>query len=751
MRHWISVACLGLVGGCVESVTLDAVETGRLLPLPLAEFDPGSRILPLPNALLIDPATGRINLPQACGEMPDSAAARLRAALNQLDGFATSQANLVATFSQPVDPGSLTGRVFLVRIAERGEPLPTFEGAVAVDVAPATSLRFSPDCAASAGVPNLTIRPRAPLAGASTYAVVLLAGIQTETEIGFVPSATWALVRQAQPPVVFSSTETDPPRLTHNETPFDPETAEGLASLQGLDRLWRAHAPLLAAIDQLAPALTAGQELLREDILLAWAFNTQTLVDPFDPALEGSPAAALALVPDTLSIPAPLAGEGAPLSVEQFYASALPNAPCSALGCDAIGWIYAGSAVSQAPGFVSPSFLEGDDCDPATAVPVGAFGDPLRPSKVCDQQLSVLAVIPREPPTAGGYPTVIFAHGFGRSKEDVLAIAGALARSGIASVALDAVDHGVRAVQVSADAALGCDGPGPGKPCPEAFGPTCAPQCFAPILSSDLPVTRDHLRQTVLDQLKLERVLQACAGADVCGRLRVDATRIGYLGHSLGSLLGGVSVAVSHMPAAVLNEAAGDWVGVLTETATDRIRCPLVDALIAGGVLAGETWGLGTNPNALCLADSWKTEPRFREFAAAARWLLDPIDPVNYAARYRTEAGPVVLVAEVADDPVIPGSATLSFATLLGLAREPAAVAASALPTPSAASLAPGSHWIVYRALDADSASMFPGNAYGPGSLLAPAAPAASMGAASGQLGTALMQTDTLAYLVSHL
>jgi hypothetical protein len=46
---------------------------------------------------------------------------------------------------------------------------------------------------------------------------------------------------------------------------------------------------------------------------------------------------------------------------------------------------------------------------------------------------------------------------------------------------------------------------------------------------------------------------------------------------------------------------------------------------------------------------------------------------------------------------------------------------------------------------------MFPGNAYGPGSLLAPAAPAASMGAASGQLGTVLMQTDTLAYLVSHL
>src|SRR5688572_19164977 len=138
MRRWARVACVGLASGCVEAVTLDAVETGRLLPLPLAEFDPGSRILPLPNALLIDPATRRLNLPQACGEVPDSASARLRAALNQLDGFGTSQANLVATFSQPVDPASLQGRVFLVRIADHGVPLSTFEGAVAIDVAPGT-------------------------------------------------------------------------------------------------------------------------------------------------------------------------------------------------------------------------------------------------------------------------------------------------------------------------------------------------------------------------------------------------------------------------------------------------------------------------------------------------------------------------------------------------------------------------------------------------------------------------------------
>ncbi len=739
--------------GCVESVETDPTELAATLDgalPPVAEFDPAQRVVPLPNALLMDPMTGRVNVPPSCGEQPGSSAESLRLALNQLDGFGTSRMSLVATFSAPVDVGSAAGRVFLVRLAQHGVPLTRFEGLVAVDVLAGGSQRSAPDCSSSATVPNLTLLPRSPLQGDSTYGVLLTSGIQSVDGKAFEPSPTWALVRQAQAPVSFS--DPSPEALPdHNATPFDPSDPEDLAALHGLDTLWRAHAPLLAALDQLAPALAASQPggfAGRDDILLAWAFGTETIGAPLDPEQAGSAAQLASNAALPLVLPAPLAGDGAPLSVEAFFAGAIPGVPCSQLGCDAIASVYAASPVSAAPSFTSSSFLQGDDCTQPGAL-ASSFDDPAQPSKVCERQLPLLIVLPRTA-APGPVPTVIFSHGITRSKEDLLAIAGTLARGGIASVAVDAVDHGTRAVRTSTDAALGCDGAGPARPCASQFGPTCASQCFAPIFSPDLPRTRDHLRQTVLDQLALEAVLRACAEPGACGALQVDAQRIGYLGQSMGSLLGGVTVAQSSsIRTAALNVGAADWLQVLTDSETPGIRCPLVDSLIASGTMSGQTWNGGTNPNATCFGDEWKTDPGFLQFAAAFRWILDPVDPVNYVNRYGDERH--VLLAEVVGDAVIPNSATLTFGTALGLQPELAERATPGSLTPSPAVIAPGSHWVRYDGVVADPASQFPGNAYVHGSLLAPADPGPSMAQGSGELGTLRMQLDTLGFFATHL
>lgn len=707
--------------------------------------------MPLPNTLLMDPATGRVNLPEPCGEQPGSPAAQLRAALNQLDGFGTWKPNLVATTSEPVDPASLEGRVFLVRLADEEGALAEaeFEGAVPIDVAVGTSVR-AVGCSGSVEAPNLTIVPRVPLRGSSTYGVILLDGIETERGARLEPAATWALVRQQRAPVRFGSGE--PPEVLENRTPFDPTNEEELAALQGLDRLWRAHEPLLAAVDRAGPALVPEAPPARQDILLAWAFDTQTIDDPFDQDVSGSPAAALGGVSDELVLPPPLAGEGAPLTVEAFFAGALPEASCAALGCDSIGAIYARSEISAAPEFTAPSFLAGDDCAVPPGAPPGPFDDPLEPSVACERQLPLLIALPRQLPGPTGYGTVVFGHGLGRSKEDLLALAGTFAQLGFASVAFDAVDHGGRAVQISTDAALGCDGAGPGRPCAEEFGPTCAPQCFAPLLSANLPATRDHLRQTVLEQLQLERVLAACSAPGACGAFHVDGQRIAYVGQSLGALIGGVTGAVSRsMRAAVLSVGGADWVQVFTETETPDIRCPLVDALIASGVISGQPWDSGENADATCLGEDWKGQRPFLEFAAAARWLLDPVDPVNYGGHYARPGAPSVLLAEVVSDPVVPNSATATFGAVLRLSPSAASVATSASPAPSPAAARAGSSWIRYESIPADASTMFPGNAYGHGSLLAPAEPGPGMGAESGQLGTRQMQSDVLEFLVSHL
>jgi hypothetical protein len=259
------------------------------------------------------------------------------------------------------------------------------------------------------------------------------------------------------------------------------------------------------------------------------------------------------------------------------------------------------------------------------------------------------------------------------------------------------------------------------------------------------------LRQTVLDQLKLEKVIEGCSVAGACGQLRVDPARLGLLGQSLGSLIGGVTVALSQaLPVAALNVGAGDWVQVLSDSNTLAIRCPLIDGLIAAGVLAGESWNQGANPNALCVGDSWKVDPNFQQFAATARWILDPVDNVNYASRYRGDGAPAVLLSEVLGDAVVPNSATRIFATALGLSPESADPALSPTPDPSTAVLAPGSHWVQYQGLPAVAAVQFPGNAYAHGSLLAPATPGSDMEDGSGELGTIRMQVDTVSYFASH-
>ena len=82
----VGAALASMQLGCVESVETDSTELASTLEAslpPVAEFDPAQRIVPLPNALLMDPMTGRVNVPPSCGEQPGSSAESLRLALNQ--------------------------------------------------------------------------------------------------------------------------------------------------------------------------------------------------------------------------------------------------------------------------------------------------------------------------------------------------------------------------------------------------------------------------------------------------------------------------------------------------------------------------------------------------------------------------------------------------------------------------------------------------------------------------------------------
>lgn len=732
--------------GCLEEVEVDEGERAVSSP-PTAEFDPAAGVIPFPSNLLLNQETGRLALPPSCGEDPDGAQAVLRASLNQLDGFATLGTTLRLPFSEPVALESAEGRLLLVRLAERGQPLAAPEPPVELRLLPSARALFDAACQPAGEAFELVAIAEAPLAEDSTYALFVLAGILSESGEPFAPSVTWSLVRQTESPVEVVAGPGGEPLVVHHRTPFDPRDEAGQASLLGLSQLWQAHAPALQAFDALGSALSLSPQG-REELLVATAFNTQSWTTVFDPAAEGSPASQFAESGAVRMAPA-VAGAGAPLSVAELYASALPGTGCEALGCEAIGSVHTALGAAPGPNFSALSFRSGDDCDSATDELAGAWPDPLRPSAACEASLPLLVVVPATPPDAAGYPTVLFAHGLGRSKEDLLIVAGRLAQAGFASVAMDAVRHGSRAVRVSTAAELGCAAAGPGLPCEQTLSPTCAPQCYAPLLSGDLTATRDGLRQTVVDQLQLEGALRRCAQPEACGPLHVDPDRIGFLGHSLGSLLGGVTLPMSGMRAGVLSTGGGGWVDILVNTENDPIRCSLVDGLIAAGVLQGTPWGAARDPEALCLTADWAAQPGFVTFAAAARWLLEPADGLSYASALRTGSS-AVLLGEIRADAIIPNTATAALGTLWGLTPTAVGPSTSPLEATPEASL-PGSLWLQYSDQPANPGSGFPGNAYGHGSLLQPAAPGAEASAGAGELGTARVQSDALSFLRSHL
>ncbi len=680
---------------------------------PTAEFDPSAKVIPFPDDLLIDPSTGKVALPEPCNE--GAAAEEIRVAvLNKLDGFGTYEPAVQVSFSEPIDESSLDGRVWLVPRTLDGVALdpavPTAPVPIAMSVS--DTQRANAACDRLETVTTLTIVPEMPLVERSDYDVVLGDGITTEDGVAILPSSTWALIRQEEDPVTVDANGT----VVAEQTPLDPVADADV--LRGIDQLWKALHPALAFLDdQLG--------LQREQLLLAWEFHTQTTTDPLDVSVPNSLAAGL---PDQ-----PIEGVdsitgGAPAPA--FLAGVLGEDTCKAVGCDAVGEVLGG--VLQTPRYqvdVQNPMPGGD------ALP-GPWSDPVAPERVRDDSLSVLAFVPASPEPPAGYPVVVFGHGLTRSKKDLFAIGPQLAAAGFASVAINWVDSGDRAVRTSSDAALGCAG---------SPDPSAAPQCFAPIVSSDLATTRDNLRQSALDAMALVQAVSACS-TDECGDLEIDPQRIGYLGQSLGSLLGAVVVAASpDIRAAVLDVGGAGWVDIVENTDNLGIRCPVIDSLVQAGVISGTVSDLTAQPpTGTCVGDSWRQDPGWLTFANIGRWVLDPADGANFVGLMGQRP---LLLQEVVGDSVVPNVATERYARLLDIDGQDADVSSSPDTVSAAITTHPLQPKLVrYKEVAAMPSAQFPGNSYSHGSLLAPAD-----NGPDGLLGTALLQHDAITYLDSNL
>src|SRR5690242_19474050 len=79
---------------------------------PTVEFDPANAVIPFPNNLVIDPKTGKVNIPAPACETPASKTFR-ETTLNMLDGFGTYEAAMQVTFTEPVDETTLANNIVI--------------------------------------------------------------------------------------------------------------------------------------------------------------------------------------------------------------------------------------------------------------------------------------------------------------------------------------------------------------------------------------------------------------------------------------------------------------------------------------------------------------------------------------------------------------------------------------------------------------------------------------------------------------
>ncbi|HET8725465.1 MAG TPA: hypothetical protein VFM53_14805, partial [Anaeromyxobacteraceae bacterium] len=267
-------------------------------------------------------------------------------------------------------------------------------------------------------------------------------------------------------------------------------------------------------------------------------------------------------------------------------------------------------------------------------------------------------------------------HGLGRSRGDVLFIAQALAGNGMAVVAVDAAKHGARAwctkntqTGVSTGCATGstCDttpfAQQPGDPAtarpglctggnlallPIGCDPTTQPTCWngaqgnsatsgAFVISGNLFRSRDTVRQDILDQSMVVRVMTSQAGqaalASVAGApFLLDPTKVYYVGQSLGAIEGTLDVAANpRISKAVLNVGGATILDILTTSPSPGV----------GGAFLAALASLGITPG---------TE-QFLLFTIAAKWILDPADPANFAQNLVAAPLPNLLVDPTGQTP----------------------------------------------------------------------------------------------------
>ena len=659
------LSALSAIDAVFPHADLASLQTFVVDPSPHVAVDPTAGIVPLPSEFLMAPSYYATPLASKVSVPATGVLAPLAAGLDTLDGFSTTAMILVPLAGAPIAAASVTGSS-VVLLAKQGTTwtrVPDFTAAqptgvyltvpppITVDTATGQPCAqpYGSTCvarliglqpAAVVPLPEGDARALPPLAEHTQYAVVVTNDVK---DVAGTPVAAGTLAKV----------------LTIALNPATPVFSGGTSQLAGVTdasaQQLQALAPLIATeltTDVLPGAAAQGVDPAK--IVTAYTFVTQSITAP-----------ALQLAQAPAALPPGLQGVSAPVA---------PDAAARKFGVPTALLRDPQSGQFAVKHFLEAALVTIDLLDPATGA--------LNPAAGAPTPIPVLVALPPDAAVTGGSaPLAVVHHGRGRGRADMLSIAGALAGRGMVVAAIDAAKFGDRSwCRSDADCASGgtCNqavfgdqkDPANAKPglCTSslAHDPVKAglPACSATVttdcwdgtggiarssgaffVSQNLFRLRDSMRQDIVDQGALARALSDPANAAALG-VTVDPGRVFFVGQSLGAIEGTVDVAVNPIfRRAVLNADGGTFVDIAQDS-------PAFQAQVAALAAA-----LGLQPNTI----------GFLQFLQVAKWVIDPADPVNFAASVKDNGALAVLGQAARCDNVVPNEENQLLYGLVGL------------------------------------------------------------------------------------
>lgn len=550
-------------------------------------FQVAQGLLPYPTDLYFSGSTdGTLNISPANSLIP------AQAALNSIDGYGVNSA-IRARFSGAVSAASLSAasvRVVRVNIDN------TTKATVGVAGVLVPGVDYTVGLATDAGVGNQIVeirplRPLVPSTGATNngYLVLLTNGITDAAGTAAVPDTDYATIKNALAGGAAC------PGITN-------------ATMNGVCRLTGAHLQIAAGVG-LNPA----------NVILSFSFTTGSTRDSLVALAAGATAH-------------PIVAQATGLNTKQVN-PALPG----------VADVYAG--ILQIPYYLAKSApLTGSWQGNPSPVGGTRFLTRFNPVPVATETLSVplLASVPnaasgRTRP-ASGWPVVIFQHGITGNRTNMLGLADSFAAQGFVVVAIDLPLHGITdpmspLYQAANERTFNLDvmNNTTGAAGPDGVIDSSGASF---INLSSLLTSRDNLREGSADLLTFVR---SVGNLDLNGDAAsdIDATRIHFVGQSLGSI---VAVPWLSLSPAVQTATLSVPGGVIAQLLRDSPTFgPRINAgLQAQGLVPGTTL--------------------YSQFFRDAQNVVEAGDPVNYMAA--AAAAKPVLLHQVIGDTVIPNSAT---------------------------------------------------------------------------------------------